>query len=175
MKLGIVSDSHGNLRMLHQAAEQLWSGQGVDVIVHLGDDYADGETLRDAGMDVRIVPGLSCPEYFVTSIPSVWTESFDDVWVACAHTPDLVGVYADSAPIVMHGHTHVARAEQRGDCLWLNPGHLKAAYDRGQRASFATLEIAPHFLYATVFEFDGSVRQQTHVPRAALRKVGTAH
>ena len=46
MKIGVVSDSHGQRENLRRAVKDMHEA-GVEVIVHLGDDYDDVKSLSD--------------------------------------------------------------------------------------------------------------------------------
>ena len=46
MKIGVVSDSHGHVENLRRAVTAMREA-GVEIIVHLGDDYDDVNALSD--------------------------------------------------------------------------------------------------------------------------------
>ena len=43
MKIGVMSDSHGNTEYVRQAAEYMMEAE-VEYIVHLGDDYYEHQS-----------------------------------------------------------------------------------------------------------------------------------
>jgi putative phosphoesterase len=158
MKIGVISDTHRNRRLMHAVAEKMTADLGATLLFHLGDDYADGEELSHAGYDVRYVPGLWCPEYNRSTISKRVSESCAGVAVVAVHAlkdlraPDL------SNDVILSGHTHKALVEQVGPVLYVNPGHLKGLKDRGERASFATLDLEPGIVTATIYEATGEPR-----------------
>jgi predicted phosphodiesterase len=76
-----------------------------------------------------------------------------------------LGVRERGADIVMTGHTHVAKIEKRGEAIYLNPGHLKASFDRGQHPSYAIVGIAEDGLEITIHELNGDVRERQRFAR----------
>jgi putative phosphoesterase len=140
MQLGIVSDTHGHIEYAREAARMLESFH-VDAVLHCGDigspeivgvfaawpthfvfgnvDYAEGPlraAIRDAGQ--------TCHERFGAL-------EFAGVPIAFLHGDDFAALAEAAASgkyrLVCSGHTHVARQEQRGDVLLLNPGALYRA------------------------------------------------
>ncbi|MBI2423021.1 MAG: metallophosphoesterase family protein [Candidatus Hydrogenedentes bacterium] len=169
MKIGIVSDSHGNLPLLHQAAAQITGHFCSDLVFHLGDDYEDGRRLSGGGVKIRIVPGLQCREYFDLHFSKVHVEEVDGLRIAAAHTREELAHHAPAAQIYLFGHTHAACIELKAGRIFLNPGHLKASMDRGYAPSFAILETAEAVVSARVYEMNGAIRLEQQVPRSALQ------
>ena len=85
MLLGVMSDTHGNSRLMHAVAEKLVEDHQVESIVHLGDTYSDAEELQMAGWPVRMVPGLWCPEYHSSRVRRYLFERVQEVAWAAAH------------------------------------------------------------------------------------------
>ena len=168
MKIGGISDTHGNLKLMFRAAGVMTNELGVEMFIHVGDNFDDAEALAHAGHIVRMVPGLWCPEYHNTRVPNRIAESIDGMTVVAVHAQkDLRG--ADwGATIVLTGHTHVARIDRLGQSLHLNPGHLKSMFDRGERPSFATISTSEKEVRATVHELSGDARIDVRVPREDL-------
>jgi putative phosphoesterase len=152
MVVGVVSDSHGNRKGLRRLAKRL-HGLKVAKVVHLGDDYRDLEVLLGEGLQVLAVPGAYCPEYGRREIPNRLVVELAGVKVLLTHTPerhrlDLADDLDPQDPepgvrLVLYGHTHNPRLENRGGVLWLNPGHLKERQDRGYPPTFALLRLSP--------------------------------
>ncbi len=165
MKLGVLSDTHGNTALMVSAARQLTEDWGVDRIFHLGDDYSDAKELRLLGFNVTAVPGLWCPEYHHPFIPKRIVEDIDGLTLVAVHAEkDLLAQDWD-ADIVLTGHTHRASVEFTGKTLRVNPGHLKALKSRDTPAGFALVSIEPHELYAALIELDGNKRNELRVKR----------
>jgi predicted phosphodiesterase len=45
--------------------------------------------------------------------------------------------------IVLYGHTHIPKIQEKQGVLWVNPGHLKAHDRRGYPLSYALLHLTP--------------------------------
>ncbi len=168
MRLGVISDTHGNRPLMHAVARRLVDAHGVESIVHLGDSYADAEELFHAGHPVRMVPGLWCPEYQNTKVRRYLFERVGDVAWAAAHIErDLRTAFRDAA-VILTGHTHVARLDHGGGRIYLNPGHLKDAMHRGEAPSYGVLDIGAAEVAACIHEVDGRVRHQLEVSTDVL-------
>lgn len=71
MRVGVVSDSHGEIENLRKAARWLVDKQNVEVIVHLGDNYDDTSVLENLGVRIVKVPGVFSNYYQDANIPNV--------------------------------------------------------------------------------------------------------
>jgi uncharacterized protein len=169
MILGVMSDTHGNLRLMQEVAEAMRDRFQVEVIFHLGDDYRDSESLISAGFTVHRVPGLWCPEYQDSRVSKRFIDTFDGISVACAHADKDLRYIERAAAIILTGHTHAARVELIGQSLYINPGHLKEPVCRNERASYAILAIDGDSVSATIREIGTHrVRSELRVSRSQL-------
>ena len=170
MNIGVMSDTHGNRTLMHDVAERMEREFGAGLLFHLGDDYADAEELRIYGHDVRMVPGLGCPEYQQSGggAPKRLVEEVDGLTFALAHADQDLTAREWACSVIMTGHTHVAVIEDLGMSIRLNPGHLKRPRDRGQDASFATIVTSPEEVVCRIHEADGQLRQERRFPRERL-------
>ena len=152
MIVGVVSDTHGNQEGMLLLAERLKS-LGVQTLLHLGDDYQDLATLAQAGLEVLGVPGLYCPEYRDPDIPNRQVVELGGVKFLLTHTetrtaydspgdldPEMACYEVD---VVLFGHTHAPRLEERQGVAWINPGHLRHRTDRGSSPTFVVLHLSP--------------------------------
>lgn len=168
LRIGVMSDTHGNRTLMHRVADLMTGKLGATVIIHAGDDYPDALDLQLYGHDVRMVPGLWCREYHNPRVPKRIHEVFRGVSIACAHTEKDLLHQEYAAAIIITGHTHVARIEHIGLSLYFNPGHLKALYDRGQDASFGMLHVDEQKVVAAIHELTGGVRTEQVILRSGL-------
>lgn len=139
MIVGIMADTHDRLPMLDKAVKKL-NEEGVELVLHAGDYIApfvvphfkplkadligvfgnndgDKELLKkrfaDMGVDIR--------GKFAEIV-------IDGLKVAMLHGHEegllrsLIGV--GGYDVVMHGHTHEARAYREGETLVINPGEV---------------------------------------------------
>lgn len=166
--IGVMSDTHGNRTLMHRVADLMRVKFDVGLIIHVGDDYEDAQELVLYGFDVRMVPGLWCPEYQNPRIPNRVIEKIAGLTIAFAHAEKDLRHDGYASSIVMTGHTHVAQLELIGMSIHLNPGHLKSLYDRQQHASFATITVDAESVRAAIHEITGGVRKELCVSRAQL-------
>jgi hypothetical protein len=152
MKVGILSDTHGNLRALGAALE-IFSAKGMEVIVHCGD--------VGAAKCIRVVGTCGLPAYVVAGnmdrrvdrlaeTAAAWGVNFSDevikvplaggayMAVTHGHDPAILNGLIDGGqfPYVCHGHTHRPGDQRIGNVRVINPGALERA---GMR-TFAALD-----------------------------------
>jgi putative phosphoesterase len=158
MILGVMSDTHGNVRLMHQAADLLSRKFAAEVIIHLGDDYADALQLEMAGHAVWAVPGLWCPEYHSYRVPKARVETVHGSRVAFDHTERDITLLRPGANLMMTGHTHAARIALEDGVVHMNPGHLRRSTDRNEHASFGLVTLSEQGLLCAIHEADGRLR-----------------
>ena len=145
MKIGVISDTHGNVSAFRKA---LTFFDGVDIIVHAGDvlyhpprigvaeDYdipAFAEILNDLKTPVLIARGNCDPEVYEELLQMPVQSPYaladiDGVRIVVSHghlidrpaMVDLARRY--KARYFISGHTHVPDIEPYGDVTLLNPG-----------------------------------------------------
>ncbi len=134
MRIGIVSDTHNNLRNVARIVE-LFNAARVDRIIHTGDItqaktlevfrhldapmygvFGNNDQERDALVDAIARNG------FVFQDPP-----FELVWherrIIVVHDPlELDGHLNKTHHLALHGHTHLYRHERRHGSLIFNPG-----------------------------------------------------
>lgn len=162
MKIGVLSDSHKNIRNLKKAFEYLRDVENIDLAIHLGDDYSDVKAIEGFSLPlfgakkvpVIKIPGVYDPEYKDPKITNRMIKEYDGWKVLITHSPnrhenDLPDdVDPDMASqslgvnIILHGHTHMPRIEERGNIFFINPGHLKDDDKKGSPPTFAVLEVS---------------------------------
>ena len=134
MKIGVVCDTHNNLKNVARIVE-LFNDAEVDRVVHTG-DITKGSTLD-------LFSALNCSLYGVFGNNDVEREglmesiarhgfefqepplrvSWDRRSILVVHDPATLGQvgFADSE-LVLHGHTHLRREERSAERLIFNPG-----------------------------------------------------
>lgn len=134
MRIGIVSDTHNNLKNCRRIVE-LFNEVAVDRVVHTG-DITQAKTIEifsELKMPMHGVYGNNDQER--ASLESAMSEhgfSFIDPPMALewagrrlvvVHDPlELEGVDLTHIDIVLHGHTHRETIEYAGGMLTFNPG-----------------------------------------------------
>ena len=137
MKMAVFSDSHGNSRLLGQAV-RFARENGAEILVHLGDFYADLGAIDCGNVLLYRVPGLPGTDAHSSFVEAEARFNFAGWDVLAVHA--LEKLTRKDAALILYGHTHTANCSRENDGLWyLNPGQLKAPVDRGENASFALI------------------------------------
>ncbi|HDP35164.1 MAG TPA: hypothetical protein ENN29_08670 [Candidatus Hydrogenedentes bacterium] len=165
MILGVISDTHGNLELMHKAVALLENRFYATRIIHLGDDYADKETLEREGHPMSGVPGLWCPEYNDPRIPNQVVEEVEGMRVAYAHSDNDLPPLTGDLGLCLVGHTHRYGIVMRQGVPFMNPGHLKSARDRTRFPTFGLARVTGALLYLSVHDLDGEVVLEEQYPR----------
>ncbi|MDQ0023552.1 putative phosphoesterase [Variovorax paradoxus] len=120
IRVGLISDTHGLLRP--QAVAVL---QGSDFIVH-GGDIGDAGILDalKAIAPLTVVRGNNDRELWAARIPETEFLQVAGVFIYAVH--DLSQIDIDPAAagvrVVVSGHSHKPKIEERGGVLYVNPG-----------------------------------------------------
>ncbi len=119
IRLGIVSDTHGQLRP--RVLEQL---AGCDRILHAGD--VGDPTILDRLSEIAPTDAVRGNTDFgerLSALPAVVSGSAEEVAYRMIHQREHVPVdWQSSAQLIVYGHSHRPELEWRGRTLWLNPG-----------------------------------------------------
>lgn len=134
MRVGVVCDTHNNLKNVQRIVE-LFNEAGVERVIHTG-DITQAKTL-DA------LAGLEAPLCGVFGNNDLERESLEDAvswhgfhfvdppleldWhgrrLLVVHDPLEINTFVQHHhELLLHGHTHLYRLEQRGHQLIFNPG-----------------------------------------------------
>lgn len=145
MKIGIVSDTHNNLKSSRRIVE-LFNQAGVERVIHTG-DITQAKTLE-------VFSHLNMPLFGVFGNNDMERESLDAAiaefgfhfvepplmldWasrsIVVVHDPlEFEGVLTDAHEIALHGHTHRQTIIQEAGRLTFNPGEC-AGHMRGLNA-----------------------------------------
>lgn len=147
MRIGVVSDTHGNAAAVKRALMAL---PDAEAWIHLGDYASDSAALAQSGVPVYAVQG-NCDRY--AGAGAAKTEqivAFEGVRVLAMHGHRYY-VERDSnalcyraqelnCQIVLYGHTHISEIEAWGSLLIVNPGSPSLPR-RGRKPSIAVLDI----------------------------------
>lgn len=131
MKVLVFSDSHSDLRFMHDCIEKY----DPDAILHLGDYYSDAESIHQSYPRIPLyrVPG-NCDEYRCPA----GVEQTVVMTIGCVkimmthghlhrvkmHTQSLIyDAMERGVQAVFYGHTHKTECRQMASGLWvMNPG-----------------------------------------------------
>lgn len=163
MRIGVMSDTHGNYSLMQKAADQMVEDFEVDAIVHLGDDFADVAHLDAHGKTVYAVPGIYEEAWNDRNVPRRLIEKFEGIQFLLSHTPNSDKCGVRGFDVLLHGHTHVYGAARSDDRLiTINPGHLKSNSDKDRPATYAILDIEGNRLLVRFMDMDGETLEQCH-------------
>ena len=134
MIIGVMSDSHDNLDMIHRAIRCL-AAEGAECVVHAGDFVAPfavkavlcfgGPVYGVFGNNDGEKAGIARVCQNIVEPPHTLTLGGRRVVVA--HSADQAGEQAlADAEIFIHGHTHRPLIEKHGTRLDINPGETGA-------------------------------------------------
>jgi hypothetical protein len=148
MKIGVISDTHGEVRLTRRALDLL-DGYHVDLTIHCGDIGAEVVPLLN-GRQVHFVVGntddadrlreaICEPQH--TLHDQLGTLELEGRRVAFLHGHDAKllhhTIHSGHWDLVCHGHTHVFSSRREGSTLVLNPGALS----RTDSPSVAVVEL----------------------------------
>lgn len=146
MRIGLVSDSHGNLEDLKNAVDQMGR---VDAVFHMGDYVDDGfQIKRWVSAPVFAVKG-NMDVYSNEGQLFVKTALGGKMILAChGHTLRVKNEYStirykgleEGADIVLFGHTHIPMIDQDEQLLMMNPGSCSLPHMNGIK-TFGIIEI----------------------------------
>jgi putative phosphoesterase len=170
MKIGVMSDSHGNIDYVRQAAEYMMDAE-IDGIVHLGDDYQDARVLDNLPAFILKVPGVYDDVYQNAIVPNRLLEDIAGLRVLITHTKESNpnDTIQDLKPekyiaekkvdIVLYGHTHSAVARMEKNVLFVNPGHLRVDDKRGE-ATFALVTVRNRHVSVEIVDMKGETKNK---------------
>ncbi|MEW6684590.1 MAG: YfcE family phosphodiesterase [Candidatus Edwardsbacteria bacterium] len=151
MKIGVVSDTHGNIEYLKKVIDKFHQ-EGVEIFIHLGDDITDLEGLKEPSVEWIEIPGVYEPIYVESNLPHRVIKEFEGLRFLLTHSPtshpndfpsDIKPeevVKNREVDVILYGHTHKPELKEEEGVLWVNPGHLKKEDKKGFPPSYAILE-----------------------------------
>ena len=149
MKIGVISDSHGNVAPIKKAVEMMRNIDVRDMWLHAGDYVQDAEYLGEI-TDVPVIGVAGNGDRGCTFAPE---DEFINVggkkiWLTHGHKYqvkwgiDYLSELAkeNDSDIIIFGHNHVYFKEYVDNRLFLNPGSISLPRD-GKEGSFAVIKL----------------------------------
>jgi putative phosphoesterase len=165
MLVVVMSDTHGELDNLKSILPRIRE-INPDLVMHLGDNYEDAELLRD--FPLLRVPGVYESYYSKPEVPNRIILNLSG-WLSLLthshlrHENDLPWdpdpqdlVRRKAVDLIIHGHTHIPRAELIEGVVYINPGHMKKEDKKGYPPTFSLIE-AEEELKVRIIELSGRV------------------
>lgn len=157
MRIGVLSDTHGNLALAEQVIGEMGS---VDLVLHAGDYYEDSCRLAESGVRViGVVGNCECgvdgpPERLVQVAGKRVLLTHGHRYRVKQDFRSLLSRARElNADVVVFGHTHRAEAFWLGKVLFFNPGSLYAPVGDGPTYGMLVLD-------------NGTIRPELHRVRA---------
>jgi uncharacterized protein len=133
MKIGVLSDTHGEVRATQRALLAL-EKIAVDVLIHCGDVGVEIVSLLEQQTTHFVCGNIDDPEALRAAIQApahrlhepLGTIEVDGVRIAFLHGDDVKllrhTIHSGHWDLVCHGHTHAFSKARQGRTLVLNPG-----------------------------------------------------
>lgn len=139
-KIIVISDSHCNSDFIKRV---LKNEKKFSKIFHLGDNYPDLEKIDFSSSDPTIfrVPGLFDSGYSNSNIPTIVKTEVCNWKFLLVHDLKDATKNTHQVDFYLYGHTHQWKLEKKWGVFFLNPGHIKRNYDRGNLASYCVLAV----------------------------------
>lgn len=155
MRIGVISDSHGNLPLLEEVVKRMGE---VDLYIHLGDYVSDADKiLKNIGKQYIVVKGncdlqehqeeatihLAEKKFFITH-----GHQYN---IKCGYNNIYYRTLEWEADIALFGHTHMPASLWYKGILFFNPGSI--AFPRGgSLASYGIIDIIDGEVYPNLYE-----------------------
>ena len=151
-----MSDTHGNASRAFTAHTR---SEPVDIVIHLGDESADADLLREA-LDLPVInvagncdPGSNAPRELLWECEGkrILLTHGDAYQVKSGLARLRQRALEIGADAVLFGHTHQDLLEKYTNLLLVNPGTLSNA---SHHCSYAVLIITPKGITARHYDID---------------------
>jgi hypothetical protein len=155
LKIGVISDSHGNLTLAQQAIEKMGE---VDLYIHLGDYIKDAQELFGRLNKTYIAVKGNC-DLTDDEEEMVIELNGKKFFISHGHKYHIKYGYNNiyykalewDADVVLFGHTHMPVSIWYQGILFLNPG--STTYPRGvSNATYGIIEIEEGEIYPQIYE-----------------------
>lgn len=184
MRIGLASDSFGNVPLLERALEHFRRAQ-VDRVFFLGGRLADldaalarfrrvGSGLGGddplAGNVVRI-PSRACPEY-ADPASRKGVDLVEGMICCLVHDKaELTRDDIENSSVLFHGNSSHAALVRIGPRCFVTPGHLRSPAPEGSPPTFALAEVTAREILLTVFSAECAELRQERASLAATGKM----
>ena len=150
MKIVILSDTHGDNRVIDQVIEL---EKPFDYLIHCGDSERDLKKYEDPSNPYRFLAVRGNCDY--SGLPAVVSARilFYNVLVTHGHHENVnygnEGLYElgklNRADVVLFGHTHVPEIAEEGGILLVNPGSPTLPRGASRRRTYAVLTLTEDY------------------------------
>lgn len=151
MRIAVVSDTHRDKDTMNRISELI---ENADMLIHLGDNVDDAETLEEIFKKKTISVRGNCD--FRTRVPEELVEEIDGIRVLVTHGHNynvknnllqlLYRAEELNVDMVLFGHTHIPEITFQSGIWLINPGSASLPRNGGKTIVFIELkggEISP--------------------------------
>ena len=147
MRIGVVSDTHNNLKNIEKIID-LFNNENVSLVIHTG-DIANANSLdKFSRLNSDLIGVYGNNDRNETGIKEVVSKNsfqfeeppktlkLNGKNLAIFHEPDFINEFLkenQNIDVILHGHTHRYRNEIKNDILYFNPGE-SAGMQSGKNA-----------------------------------------
>lgn len=159
MKIGVISDSHGNKQALEKALNHMGK---ADVIFHLGDYVKDSEYIKEFHSGPIYCVKGNCDFFIDVKAPNERLELLKDKKVFAVHghrygvKDGIKDLYSKGlkigADVILFGHTHCAGIVRVDEMIILNPGSVSRPRD-AKPPTYGIIEIQRGNIKAVIVDF----------------------
>jgi putative phosphoesterase len=155
LKIGIVSDSHGDVYSIKRAITSMGS---MDMIVHLGDFCSDAvRASADLNREIICVRG-NCDFSSNAEYERIIEVEGKRILVTHGHKynvkADYLGIHyralEEKVDAVLFGHTHFPEVFERDSIVFVNPGSISRP--RGACETYAIVTVDSGFIVPNILE-----------------------
>lgn len=145
MKIGVLSDSHGDIYGVRRAIKKMGK---VDYIIHLGDYCRDAEMIsKELKLDIIYVKG-NCDFSASVDNEKVMDIGGRKFLITHGHNLNVKNNYTNlyyraaeaGADVALFGHTHFAHVFENEGILFVNPGSISRPRSGAETYAVITIE-----------------------------------
>lgn len=152
MKIGVLSDSHEQIKRIKKTV-RIFNKEKVMLVIHCGDMVAPFtlQFYRDLNCPIKFLFGNNTGDithhYTYAKNFGLHDYEFATFFSLKVEGRKIAAYHGDDHEItealvtcglydcILSGHDHIAKIEQRGKVLFVNPGSLLDKYKKGMRSS----------------------------------------
>lgn len=155
MRIGILSDTHGDLTLARLALTNMGE---IELLLHAGDHYNDaGQLVENSNVKLYAVVG-NCDWHQTGPTDLLIDAGGKKIWLTHGHKyriKDSMQALIEKAKeqkadIVVFGHTHIPTVETVDGILLFNPGSISFPRSR-QGATYGVIEISNQEIIPQIF------------------------
>ncbi|WP_391202304.1 metallophosphoesterase family protein [Psychrobacillus sp. L4] len=163
MKLLLMSDTHGDTKMMEQVMQV---HQDVDAVIHCGDSeldfaYFEGKSIHVVKGNCDVDPRFPNDVTFQVENETIYVTHGHLYQIKSTLMPIYYRAQEVQASVVFFGHSHLLGAEVNNGILFVNPGSLHLPRGRKEK-SYAIVEKLDKQWKVSFFSAEHQLLEQVH-------------